>query len=112
MGNGAGTSALFNQPRGLMIDSAGNVFVADTGNGAIRKVAPDGTVSTIALTTPPPPPPPPPPPGSTPPPPSMGGGGGGGAVSLWFVAALALLAMARNAIGSRRQGPARAARRG
>jgi sugar lactone lactonase YvrE len=95
MGNGAGTSALFNQPRGLVVDSAGNVFVADTGNGAIRKVAPDGTVSTVALTTPPPPPPPPPPPGSTPPPQSMGGGGGGGAVGTWFLLALSLLATAR-----------------
>ena len=30
------------------MDSSGNIFVADTGNDAIRKLAPDGTVSTFA----------------------------------------------------------------
>ncbi len=98
MGNGAGASALFNEPRGLTVDGAGNLFIADTGNGALRKVAADGTVSTLALMAPPPAggtPPPPPSSGGTPPPPSMGGGGGGGALSPWFLIALSLLAAAR-----------------
>lgn len=35
-------------PRGVAVDAAGNVFVADSGNGAIKKVARDGTITTIA----------------------------------------------------------------
>jgi sugar lactone lactonase YvrE len=45
---GAGKLAAFNTPSGLALDSKGNLLVADTGNNAIRKVAPDGTVSTVA----------------------------------------------------------------
>jgi sugar lactone lactonase YvrE len=48
MHDGAGIIALFNQPGGNAIDSTGNLFVADTGNATIRKIAPDGTVSTLA----------------------------------------------------------------
>ena len=43
----AGTSLLFD-PRGLTVDSTGNVFVADYGNSAIRKITASGTVSTFA----------------------------------------------------------------
>jgi streptogramin lyase len=43
-----GSDARFNTPRGIVIDSMGNLFVADTLNYAIRKIAPDGTVSTFA----------------------------------------------------------------
>ena len=48
--DGAGGSARFNQPQGVAVDSAGNVYVADSGNNRIRVVSPNGTVSTIAGT--------------------------------------------------------------
>jgi len=40
--------ALFNSPAGLAVDPQGNVLVADRDNNAIRRIAPDGTVSTVA----------------------------------------------------------------
>jgi hypothetical protein len=40
--------ALFCHPRGIAIDSAGNIYVADTGNSLIRKISPDGFVTTEA----------------------------------------------------------------
>jgi sugar lactone lactonase YvrE len=46
--DGPGRQARFNTPSGLAIDLHGNLYVADTGNHAIRKIAPDGTVSTLA----------------------------------------------------------------
>jgi sugar lactone lactonase YvrE len=47
-GDGPATTALFNFPSGLTTDSAGAVYVADSLNNAIRKIALDGTVSTVA----------------------------------------------------------------
>jgi hypothetical protein len=44
--------ARFNNPRGLAIDKSGVMYVADTYNSRIRKVATDGAVSTLAGTTP------------------------------------------------------------
>jgi subtilisin family serine protease/sugar lactone lactonase YvrE len=45
---GPATAALLNAPEGLATDGDGNVFIADTLNNRIRKVAPDGTIATIA----------------------------------------------------------------
>lgn len=48
--DGTGTAALFGQPSGLAIDSAGNLFVCDRSNQSIRKVTPSGSVSTLVGT--------------------------------------------------------------
>ena len=47
-GDGLGTNAFFNQPSGGAMDAAGNFYVTDEYNDVIRKVAPDGTVTTFA----------------------------------------------------------------
>src|SRR5262245_26914419 len=40
--------ALFDTPCGVAVDPAGNLFVADTGNNAVRKISAAGDVSTLA----------------------------------------------------------------
>lgn len=40
--------AAFEHPAGLALDSKGVIYVADSGNNAIRKIAKDGTVTTLA----------------------------------------------------------------
>ena len=46
--DGSGGAARFNWPSGVAADSAGNLYVADTRNNLIRKVTPDGAVTTAA----------------------------------------------------------------
>ena len=46
--DGIGGNARFNYPYGITVDSATNVYVADLGNQTIRKVTPDGNVTTLA----------------------------------------------------------------
>lgn len=46
--NGLGAAASFDDPRGVAVDSAFNVYVADFGNNAIRKITAAGAVSTFA----------------------------------------------------------------
>ncbi|MEO7650361.1 MAG: hypothetical protein ABIZ80_07820, partial [Bryobacteraceae bacterium] len=42
--------ARLNAPYGVAADSAGNVYVADLGNHRVRKITPEGTISTVAGT--------------------------------------------------------------
>jgi sugar lactone lactonase YvrE len=46
--DGAGNGGQFHIPQGVAVDAAGNLFVADTFNHAIRKVTPAGMMTTIA----------------------------------------------------------------
>ncbi len=46
--DGPAQSAQFNLPTQLLRDEQGNLYVADTFNHRIRKISPDGTVSTVA----------------------------------------------------------------
>jgi len=46
--NGAATNASLNAPRGIAVDTAFNVYIADAGNKRIRMVTPGGTITTVA----------------------------------------------------------------
>lgn len=87
--DGPGASAWFNEPRALAADGSGGLYVADTGNAALRHVDAAGVVATVRLLAPPrldagqgsvpgASPPPVAPPSATPS--GSGGGSGGGAI--------------------------------
>jgi len=98
LSDGVGLDALLDQPHGMALDGNGALYVADTGNAALRKIAVNGTVTTAALVAAPPPTPDPvittP---TTPTTPSGGStstpaaSGGGGAINPWLAGSLALL---------------------
>jgi uncharacterized protein (TIGR03437 family) len=44
---GAATSASLSQPTGVAVDSAGNIYIADDQNSRIRRISPDGTITTV-----------------------------------------------------------------
>ena len=45
---GSAVRAQLNNPRGVALDSAGNIYIADTGNARLRKVSAAGVIETIA----------------------------------------------------------------
>ncbi|OQW90457.1 MAG: hypothetical protein BWK78_06975 [Thiotrichaceae bacterium IS1] len=46
--NGPATSAQFNQPVGVALDSSNNLYIVDFGNARIRKVSTNGIITTVA----------------------------------------------------------------
>jgi sugar lactone lactonase YvrE len=46
--DGTGAAARFNAPEGIAADSAGNLYVAEPASATIRKVTPEGAVTTLA----------------------------------------------------------------
>ncbi|MCL2178005.1 MAG: IPT/TIG domain-containing protein [Proteobacteria bacterium] len=49
--NGNSTEAQFRRPEAISMDTDNNIYVADTGNSLIRKITPEGVVSTFAGST-------------------------------------------------------------
>ena len=48
LADGTGRQASFNQPFGMCLDRKGNLYVADSANHCVRRISPDGVVSTFA----------------------------------------------------------------
>lgn len=46
--NGPATAAQLNQPYGVALDTAGNLYIADYGNQRVRRIGPDGNIVTVA----------------------------------------------------------------
>ena len=46
--DGLGSAARFSDPTGIVVNSAGMIYVADTGNQVIRQITPQGMVTTLA----------------------------------------------------------------
>jgi len=44
---GPGAQARLNAPYGLVVDAPGNLYIADLGNNRVRRVSPDGVISTV-----------------------------------------------------------------
>ncbi len=45
---GPASEAQLDQPYGLALDAAGNLYVADLGNARVRRISPDGKIATVA----------------------------------------------------------------
>jgi sugar lactone lactonase YvrE len=45
---GSAKNAQLSGPRGIAVDSAGNIYIADTGNHRVRKIDGSGNISTVA----------------------------------------------------------------
>jgi hypothetical protein len=89
--DGGGTAAWFDHPEDVAADGQGNLYVADTGNSAIRRIDSAGQVRTLALVAAQDEPPPNPPAGE-------GGGskgGGGGGPTFWYLLVLGGMAGAK-----------------
>ena len=46
---GPALSAQLSHPMGLALDAAGNLYIADSGNGRVREVALNGSITTVAI---------------------------------------------------------------
>ena len=46
--SGPATEAMLNRPTGVVVDDAGTLYIADTGNKRVRRVDASGTISTVA----------------------------------------------------------------
>jgi hypothetical protein len=82
--------AMFDSPLDVAIDSAGNLYVADSGNAAIRKIDVADTVSSVVASATAALPPPPPDPGPWQPS-GAADNHGGGMPSAWFLLVLVIV---------------------